>query len=109
MIARCTPWGTIWLGDDFYKFNAEQQAAIIAHEEGHIAHYHALIRLWWIVSLRAFRQTEHFLYLCQQHELEADAYAAERGHGPALESVLSTLWTCVKSPELKERLEKLHV
>lgn len=109
MIARCTPWGTIILGKDFYRLTPTEQDAVLAHERGHIAHRHAWKRIWWFVTLRAFFKTQEFFDECRKHEKEADRYAVERGHRAGLVSVLFRLQLHVKSPELEDRLENLHV
>lgn len=108
MIARSTLWGTIQLGDDFYRLSPLEQTAIVAHEEGHIHHKHALKRLWWIVSF----QWDGFYERCEQQELEADRYAVERGHAAGLISFLFRSNLHVKSagyPTHKQRIEAIHV
>lgn len=107
MIARSTPWGTVQLGEDFYRLSKLEQAAVIAHEEGHIHHRHALKRLWWLVSF----QWEGFLERCEAQELEADRYAVERGHAAGLISFLFRLGLHVKSdgyPTVRQRIEAIH-
>ena len=108
MIARSTPWGTIQLGDDFYRLSELEQRAVIAHEQGHIYHRHALRRLWWLVSF----QWDGFFERCEAQELEADRYAAARGHAAGLISFLFRQSLHVKSdgyPTVKQRLEAIHV
>ena len=63
-----------------------EQAAILAHEEGHKAHRHALKNL-----ARACLFIRRPLKLVMQQEIEADDYAAERGHAEALASALRKL------------------
>jgi hypothetical protein len=112
MIARSTLWGTIQLGDAFYRLTELEQRAIIAHEEGHIFYRHAWTRLKWILTLRAFRHYDRFLLLCAWQEFEADRYAVERGHGPGLISFLFRGNLHVKSagyPTHKQRIEAIHV
>ena len=107
MIARSTLWGTIQLGDEFYRLTELEQCAIIAHEQGHIHHRHALKRTWWIVSL----QWGGFFERCEAQELEADRYAAERGHAAGLISFLFRSNLHVKSdgyPTHKQRIEAIH-
>jgi hypothetical protein len=108
MIARSTLWGTIQIGDDFYRLSALEQLAVIAHEEGHIYHRHAWKRLGWLVSFR----WKGFFERCEAQELEADRYAAERGHAAGLISFLFRQGLHVKSdgyPTHKQRIEAIHV
>ena len=108
MIARSTLWGTIQLGDGFYRLSDLELAAIVAHEEGHIHHRHALKRLWWMVSFR----WKGFSQRCEAQEMEADRYAVERGHAPGLISFLFRQQMHVKSPgypTARRRIEAIHV
>ena len=112
MIARTTPWGSIQLGEAFYLLSDLEQKAVIAHEEGHIHHRHALKRLKWALTLRMFFQPVKFFAMCEAQELEADRYAAERGHAPGLISFLFRHSLHVKSdgyPTIRQRLEAIHV
>jgi hypothetical protein len=61
-------------------------AALIAHEQGHIAHEHALKNLCRACIF--LRRTPRMAML---QEIEADQYAADRGHGPAMASALRKL------------------
>lgn len=109
--ARCTPWGTIQTGDLMALLPAYEQKAIIAHEEGHIAHRHAQKRLLWLVTLRALVNPEGFFAMCEAQELEADGYARERGHAAGLISFLFRRQLHVKTPgypTAQRRLEALH-
>lgn len=108
MIARCTPWGTIQLGDEFFRLARFEQRAVLAHEHGHIRKWHAWARIWWLVTLHAFFRTDDFLALCQEQEMEADRYAVEQGYRTGLISVLTQVQSRVKSAELTERLEALR-
>lgn len=108
MIARSTPWGTIQFGDDFHRLPKFEQEAVLAHEQGHIHHRHALKRLWWLLSF----QWKGFFERCEAQELEADRYAAERGHAAGLISFLFRHGQHVKSdgyPKVRQRLEAIHV
>lgn len=108
MIARSTLWGTIQLGDAFYTLSELEQSAILSHEYGHIVHYHAWKRLWWLVSF----QWHGFFQRCEAQELEADRYAVERGHAPGLISFLFRQQMHVKSPgypTARRRIEAIHV
>jgi len=88
MIARSTPWGTIQLGDEFFKLPLEEKFAVLAHEEGHIKHLHAWKRIWWVITFRAFFDPEGFFYLCERQEFEADKHAADCGHAQGLIALL---------------------
>jgi len=68
------------------KLTEEEQAAILAHEAGHKAHRHALRNL--LLTLFLMRRSAKAALM---QELEADNYAADRGHGPALASALRKL------------------
>lgn len=68
------------------RLTPEQQAAILAHEDGHKFHRHALKNL-----ARCLFLLPRPRQLAAQQELEADRYAADRGHGPALASALRVL------------------
>lgn len=110
MIARSTLWGTIRLGDDFYKLSPLEQEAVLMHERGHIVYRHAWKRLAWVLTLRVLRW-DAFLQMCAQHEMEADRYAAERGHAAGLISFLFRSNLHVKSdgyPTHKQRIEAIH-
>lgn len=68
------------------RLTEAEQAAILAHEEGHKAHRHALKNL-----VRACLLVPRPAGLAQRQEFEADDYAASQGHGPALASALRVL------------------
>lgn len=68
------------------QLTVAEQAAILAHEEGHKAHRHALKNL-----LRAFVFMRRTPQEAERQEIEADQYAAARGHGEALASALRVL------------------
>lgn len=61
-------------------------AAIYEHERGHQALHHAFRNL-----ARSCLFVPRSAALAQRQELEADDYAAARGHGPALASALRKL------------------
>jgi Peptidase family M48 len=112
MIARSTPWGTIQLGEEFTLLSEREQAAVLAHEHGHIHHRHALKRLWWMLTFRACFNWKGFLAMCEAQELEADSYAVECGHAPGLIQFLlnSAPRTKVDGyPTIHERLGNIHV
>ena len=72
----------IYLGNKWDRLPTEQRDAVIAHELGHCLKHHtewralALFFPFFIPSL------------CRHQEFEADAYACEQGHGPALHKLL---------------------
>lgn len=68
------------------RLTEEEQAAILAHEEGHKAHRHALKNL-----LRSFFFLSRPSRVALMQEIEADQYAAARGHAKALASALRKL------------------
>ena len=108
MIARSTLWGTVQLGDAFYRLTELEQRAIVAHEWGHIHHRHAWKRLARIVTFR----WKGFFEMCEAQELEADRYAVARGHAAGLISFLFRSNLHVKSagyPAHKQRIEAIHV
>jgi Zn-dependent protease with chaperone function len=70
------------------RLTQEQQAAVIAHERGHIARGHIFINM-----VRAFIFLRLPLHMAILQELQADDYAAARGHGPALASALRAIGT----------------
>lgn len=111
MIARSTLWGTVQTGKEFCRLSPLEQMAIYAHEDGHIFYRHAWARLWWLLTLRAFFRQDEFFSLCETQEIEADQYAARRGHGPGLISFLLRLQPDVKSdgyPTARQRLEAIR-
>jgi Peptidase family M48 len=108
MIARSTLWGTIQLGDDFYRLTELEQAAILSHEYGHIVHRHAWKRLARILTFR----WKGFYAMCEVQEREADRYAVERGHAPGLISFLLRSPLDAKLdgyPTHRQRIGAIHV
>jgi beta-lactamase regulating signal transducer with metallopeptidase domain len=77
----------IVLGRFFDRFSESQKAAIISHEEGHIFHRHALVRLKWIVT----GQWKNLLRRCLLQEFEADAFAVKNGHAEGLKGFLKLI------------------
>jgi Zn-dependent protease with chaperone function len=63
-------------GRHFDSLTAEEQSAVVAHENGHVFHRHASRRIWWLVS----GQWSDMAHRCREQEFEADIYAAELGH-----------------------------
>lgn len=107
MIAYSTPWFTIRKGEDFWLLTKAEQQAVLAHERGHIYHWHAWKRIWWIITLRALRRHEDFLKMCEAQEFEADRYAADHGHAVGLMTVLLRNPSGVKSPGYPSPAERI--
>lgn len=102
-------WKTIRTGEAFETLSPEEAHAVITHEEGHIRYWHIEKRMLWVLSGRAFFNPEGFFALCATQELEADDYAAKRGHGAALAAFLAKLPDTPKDgyPSNKERIARL--
>lgn len=110
-IARATPWGTIQTGPGFRHLTALEQAAVLAHEHGHIAHGHPWKRLLWVLTLRVFFDFSGFLAMCERQEFEADQYAVKQGHKHGLVSFLfcrQFQGPAPGYPSAKARLEALN-
>ena len=65
------------------KVTPEEMAAMLSHEDGHLAHRHNLKNL-----LRSCVFIPRSADLMREQEIEADDFAAERGHAAALASAL---------------------
>jgi hypothetical protein len=110
--ARSTPWHTVQTGDLMDFLSARERAAVIAHERGHLKHWHAEKRLCWFATLRVFWDWHGFLKMCEAQELEADRYAISTGHGLGLRMFLIKHGSRRKAlgyPCLHKRLEALDV
>ncbi|KVE71443.1 M48 family metalloprotease [Burkholderia vietnamiensis] len=110
--ARATPWHTVQTGDLMGHLTSSEQAAVIAHERGHQAHWHAEKRLMWFLTLAVFWNWHGFLKMCERQELEADRYAISCGHGRGLRMFLIKHGSRRKHlgyPCLHKRLEALDV
>lgn len=82
IVARA--WSFFWIkrvviGSLFWKLPFHIRNAVMAHEEGHAEMHHTE---WRVVCL-LFAPWMIF-DVCKQHELDADLFAASRGHGAAL-------------------------
>jgi hypothetical protein len=71
-------WKRVYVGAWFWLLAPETRAAVLAHESYHCHQHHTE---WRILALLF-----PFIIprLCRRQELEADAFAASFGHGPAL-------------------------
>lgn len=106
--AHATPWGTIRTGSLFTRLSPDEQAAVLAHERGHIAHGHALTRLRWVLTFKAFRHPERYFAMCAKQELEADRWALLEGHGQALARLIARFKDGGRGyPTKRERLARL--
>jgi Zn-dependent protease with chaperone function len=77
-------------------------AAIVAHEHGHVAHRHAIVNL-----TRRCVLLPHSTERARQQELQADQYAADRGHAAALASALRKLSRAPFDVHRAARLERV--
>ena len=73
------------VGRYFDNLTLPEQAAVIAHERGHVFHCHASRRIWWLLS----GQWADLAFRCREQEFECDIYAAELGHYAGLCAFLS--------------------
>jgi Peptidase family M48 len=106
--ARATPWGTVQTGRLFEKLSPEEKEAVLAHERGHVAYGHALTRLKWILTFKAFRHPERYFAMCAKQELEADRWALLEGHGLALARLIARFKDGgLGYPTKRERLARL--
>jgi hypothetical protein len=85
IIARAVTWfgyRRVYVGDKFHDLPDSHKLAALSHEFGHCAGHHT--------EWRALALFFPFIikWLCHWQEYRADAYAAERGHGPALLQIL---------------------
>ena len=76
-------WKRIYIGTKYTHLTSAQRTAVLAHEEGHCNLHHTEIRF-----LALFLLPFYLKYVCHSTELAADRYAAKRGHGRGLVSLL---------------------
>ena len=67
-----------YVGAKFHKLPADQAMAVLAHEEGHCELHHTERRLAALLFPFMLQK------MCHRHEMEADKYAAMRGHADGL-------------------------
>lgn len=79
----------IYIGPRFDAFPEDVKAALLAHEEGHVVNHHSEIRLlcmifcpWWMDRLARWQ------------EMQADLYAASKGHADGLYKFLNRSRRC---------------
>jgi Zn-dependent protease with chaperone function len=82
-----TAGAVIVTGRFFDELHADEQKAIIAHEQGHLYHRHLLKRLWWLVSF----QWRDLAARARAQEFEADLYAATKGFADGMISFLERI------------------
>jgi Zn-dependent protease with chaperone function len=124
-------WKYISVGSRWFELTGAEAFAALAHEVGHCRGWHAEIRLGMFVAaalpalyflpwpVTAGLLASAVLFECaaeisKRQELQADAFAADRGHGP---HIVAFLERCRKIPvehdpgsfypTLLERIEKL--
>ena len=101
-LVALTAGPVIITGKWFQRLSDVEKEAAIAHEEGHIRHWHALKRIWWVMSFQ-WRGIEQ---RCREQEHEADAYAVECGCAAGLISLLIRLRD-IKGPLHPSRDERI--
>jgi Zn-dependent protease with chaperone function len=103
-MVRISLFGPMEIEPEFYELPNVQQAAVMAHEEGHKRLRHLWVQLLYVFASDARRSA-----LLHAQEFEADAYAKARGHGSALANVLrrSPAPACHTHPATKERIARL--
>lgn len=84
------------------QLTVAEQAAILAHEEGHKAHRHALKNTMRVCLFMPRTVAEAF-----RQEIQADDYAAARGHAKALAGALRKLSTANQDLFRAQRLDGL--
>ena len=102
------PFAHVRVGPGFQKHPQDEQDAILAHEQGHIAGWHSAIRLLWAIAGLPLWAPKWVAYRCMEQELEADAYAFDRGHGLALIRALNSIRRLYPSRELDRRIARLE-
>jgi len=71
------------VGKPFLELPRHLRNAVMSHEQGHVDLHH-LEKGWLCLLVTPWL----FFRLCRKQELEADAYAAQRGHASALLELL---------------------
>lgn len=109
-VARTTLWGTVQTGPGFARLPEAEQEAVMMHEIGHIDGWHALKRLWWVLTLRALLRPYAYFAMCEQQELDADQYAAACGCASGLRAFVQRLpaHKTLGYPTKHERLARLQ-
>lgn len=98
-------WKKLYIHTKFTKLSKEMQCAVIAHELGHIKHFHTEQRILCILFLP-------FLYvkLCRWQEFQADSFAASLGFADPLRYLLCSLKDVggLVHPTHRERVKNLE-
>ncbi|MGN6657078.1 MAG: hypothetical protein ACTHJ9_17295 [Rhodanobacter sp.] len=102
------PVSWIRIGPGFLARPDDQCEAIIVHERGHIAGWHSLMRVLWLLVLLPMWAPEWVERQCLQQEFEADDYARRRGHGPALLRALKSMRGVYHDAFLDDRIARLE-
>lgn len=85
------PLACVRVGPGFMGRPADEKRAILAHEEGHIAHWHGVTRMLWALIGAPLWAAKATRALVLAQELAADRYACERGHRKSLLRVLRSM------------------
>jgi Zn-dependent protease with chaperone function len=103
-------WSFFWIkrvtvGKRFNKLTFEGRNAVFAHEQGHVELHHTEKGLLCLL-LTPWR----FFKVCRKQELEADLYAASRGHALGLIDLLryeqDATWSHPSHAERRKHLKK---
>lgn len=97
-------WKRIVTSEDFANLRLRERQAILAHEEGHHRLKHVRSRLLMLLQGGLF-QPKRTSRRFQEQELEADLYAARRGHAWGLQTFLLKQ-RC--TPDVAERIQQLR-
>ena len=105
-IIALSAFGHVVTGKRFHHCQEDEKHAIIAHEMGHIFHRHALKRILRLIFMKWDGLAEY----CKRQELEADMYAASKGHGRAMVNFLARQknHSSPLHPTPRERIENLN-
>ena len=88
MIARSFSFGwykRVYVGTEFHKLDALRQAAVLAHEQGHLEGHHSELRMLCFLFAPFF-----FFRLCRHQEYQADLYAMKKGYARQLFDLLKS-------------------
>lgn len=102
------PFSRVHVGPGFMSRPDCECQAILAHECGHIAGWHSVIRVLWcllLLPMWAPRWVEMHSYA---QEIAADRYACMRGHRSALLSALLSMRGVYRDRHLDARIARLQ-
>ena len=80
-VARVDLWGRIFVSQDFFKLNHDEQLAALYHEEGHDKQ--SLKSIWWFI-----KHPFGFKKISWEREYDADIYASKKTNVPSVVSLL---------------------